>query len=130
VDDDPDVLWITAEDLRGVGYVVAEAESGRAALTLLEREDPCDLMVVDLVMPGLSGMDTARLARRSRPDLKVLLCSGYADLSGFEGDIGNDVLLKKPFKPETLAEAVRTALDRASHSEGNNVVRLRRGEQS
>lgn len=130
VDDDPDVLWITAEDLRGVGYVVAEAESGRAALALLEREDPCDLMVVDLVMPGLSGMDTARLARRSRPDLKVLFCSGYADLSGFEGDIGNDVLLKKPFKPETLAEAVRAALDRAFHREGDNVVRLRRGEQS
>src|SRR5207249_4321043 len=43
VDDDPDVLWITAEDLREVGYIVAEAESGRAGLRLLERGDPCDL---------------------------------------------------------------------------------------
>jgi signal transduction histidine kinase/CheY-like chemotaxis protein len=130
VDDDPDVLWITAEDLREVGYVVAEAESGRAALTLLERDGPCDLMVVDLMMPGLSGIDTVRLARRSRPDLKVLFTSGYADLSRLEKDIGKDVLVKKPFKPEILAEAVRTALERAPHSEGDNVVRLRRGEPS
>jgi CheY-like chemotaxis protein len=130
VDDDPDVRWITAEDLRQIGYVVAEADSGRTALTILERGDPCDLMVVDLAMPGLSGMDTARLARRTRPDLKVLFSSGYADMSRVEEDIGNEVLLKKPFKPDTLAEAVRTALQRASQSEIDNVVPLRRGEQS
>src|SRR5499425_394832 len=69
VDDDPDVRWITAEDLRERGYVVAEADSGRAALTILERNDPCDLMIVDLVMTGLSGADTARLARLTRPNL-------------------------------------------------------------
>jgi signal transduction histidine kinase/ActR/RegA family two-component response regulator len=131
VDDDPDVRWITAEDLREIGYVVAEADSGRAALTLLERDEPCDLMVVDLVMPGLLGMDTVRLARRTRPHLKVLFSSGYADISRFEGEIGNEVLLKKPFRPETLAEAVRTALQRTPQDGGvDNVVPLRRGEQT
>jgi CheY-like chemotaxis protein len=69
-------------------------------------------MVLDLTMPGLSGLDTLRLARRRRPDLKVLLASGYADMSRFEGNLGQDVLLKKPFKLETLAEAVRMALQR------------------
>ncbi len=105
VDDDPDVRWITAEDLREIGYVVTEADSGRAALTYLERNDPCDLAVVDLAMPGLSGLDTVRLARRTRPNLKVLFSSGYADMSKFEGDLGNEVLLRKPFGPDTLAEA-------------------------
>ena len=106
VDDDPDVRWITSEDLREIGYLVTEADSGRAALAILERGDPCDLMIADLVMTGLTGVDTVRLARRTRPDLKVLFCSGYADMSRFEKDIGNETLLRKPFRPDTLAEAV------------------------
>src|SRR5262249_58977555 len=72
VDDDPDVRWITAEEFREIGYTVTEADSGRAALAMLERDEPCDLMVVDLMMPGLSGTDTVRLARRTRPALKAL----------------------------------------------------------
>jgi signal transduction histidine kinase/CheY-like chemotaxis protein len=125
VDDDPDVRWITSEDLREIGYVVTEADSGRAALTILERGDPCDLMIADLVMTGLTGVDTVRLARRTRPDLKVLFCSGYADMSRFEEDIGNETLLKKPFRPDTLAEAVHTALQRAAQVAIDNVVQLR-----
>ena len=85
-------------------------------------------MVTDLVMPGLSGLDTLRLARRTRPDLKVLFASGYADLSRFGGNLNNDALLKKPFKRETLAEAVRTALQRVSYDEPDNVVPLRRDQ--
>jgi CheY-like chemotaxis protein len=124
VDDDPDVRWITSEDLREIGYIVTEADSGRAALTILERGDPCDLLIADLVMTGLTGVDTVRLARRTRPDLKVLFCSGYADMSRFEEDIGNETLLKKPFKPDILAVAVQTALQRAEGST-DNVVQLR-----
>src|SRR5262249_16620165 len=128
VDDDPDVRWIIAQDLEEIGYVVTEADSGRAALTMLERDARCDLMVADLVMPGLSGLDTLRLARRTRPDLKVLFASGYADLSRFGSDLGNHALLKKPFKLETLAQAVQTALQRVSSDEADNVVPLRRDQ--
>src|SRR6516162_1528100 len=96
VDDDTDVRWIIAQDLQEMGCVVMEAESGRAALAILERGTPCDLMVTDLVMPGLSGLDTLRLARRSRPDLKVLFASGYADLSRFWANLSHHALLKKP----------------------------------
>jgi two-component system cell cycle sensor histidine kinase/response regulator CckA len=109
--------------------VVTEADSGRAALTILERDTPCDLMVADLVMPGLSGLDTLRLARRTRPDLKVLFASGYADLSRFGDNLGGHSLLKKPFKPETLAEAVQTALQRVSAGEPDNIVPLRRDQK-
>jgi CheY-like chemotaxis protein len=128
VDDDPDVRWIIAQDLQELGHVVTEADSGRAALAILEQGTPCDLMVADLVMPGLSGLDTLRLARRTRPDLKVLFASGYADLSRFGGNLDNHSLLKKPFKSETLAEAVQTALHRASAGEPDNIVRLRRDQ--
>jgi len=82
VDDDPDVRWIAAECLRGTGHDVTEAGSGGAALTILERGEPFDLIVIDLAMPGLSGAETVRLARRTHPDLKALFCTGYAEVSG------------------------------------------------
>jgi signal transduction histidine kinase/ActR/RegA family two-component response regulator len=125
VDDDPDVRWIISEDLREIGYLVTEADSGRAALAILERGDPCDLMIADLVMNGLTGVDTVRLARRTRSDLKVLFCSGYADISRFEEDIVGETLLKKPFGPDTLAEAVHDALQRTIQGAVDNVVHLR-----
>jgi signal transduction histidine kinase len=106
VDDDAAVRWVTVECLRGAGYRVVEADSGRAALTLLKRDEPCDLVVMDHVMTGLSGQDTVRLARRGRPELKVLFLSGYATL----GEAGGDIWLQKPFKTQTLADAVSRAL--------------------
>ena len=98
-------------------------------MTILERGDPFDLLVMDLAMPGLSGAETVRLARRSRPGLKALFCTGYADVSRFEGDTGDDVLLRKPFGPDALIEAVQRALQRGPARGSGNVVPLRRGEQ-
>jgi signal transduction histidine kinase/CheY-like chemotaxis protein len=106
VDDDASVRWVTAECLREAGYRVVEADSGRAALTLLERDDPYELVIMDNVMPGLSGQDTVRLARRARPELKVLFLTGYAALR----EAGGDIWLQKPFKTQALAEAVLRAL--------------------
>src|SRR6202022_1973569 len=121
VDDDTDVRWIIAQDLQEMGCIVTEAESGRAALDILERNAPCDLMVTDLVMPELSGLDTLRLAHRSRPDLKVLFTSGYADLSRFGDNLRDHPLLRKPFKPETLAEAFQTGLPGVYSNEPPNL---------
>ena len=128
VDDDPDVRWVTAECLRGIGHDVMEARNGGSALTILERGDPFDLLVMDLAMPGLSGAETVRLARRTRPDLKALFCTGYADVSRFEDESGGDMLLKKPFGPDALIEAVQQALHRRPARGSGNVVQLRRGE--
>jgi hypothetical protein len=65
------------------------------------------------------------LAQRSRPDLKVLFTSGYADLLRFGDKLRNHPLLRKPFKPETLAAAVQTALRGVYSDEPHNVVLLR-----
>jgi signal transduction histidine kinase/CheY-like chemotaxis protein len=106
VDDDAAVRWVTVECLREAGHRVAEADSGSAALALLERDDRCDLVVMDHVMPGLSGKDTVRLARCARPELKVLFLSGYAAWE----EAGGDIWLQKPFKTQALAEAVTRVL--------------------
>jgi PAS domain S-box-containing protein len=128
VDDDPDVRWVAAECLRGIGHDVTEAHTGGSALTILERGEPFDLVVIDLAMPGLSGAETVRLARRTHPDLKALFCTGYADVSRFEAETGGDVLLRKPFGPDTLIDSVQRALQREPAREPGNVVPLRRGE--
>jgi signal transduction histidine kinase len=122
VDDDPDVRWVIAQDLKEMGCIVTEAESGRAALTILEGKARCDLVIVDLLMPGLSGLDTLRLARRSRPELKVLFTSGYADLSRFGDNLRDYPLLQKPFTLESLAEMVQTVLQGISSDKPDCVV--------
>jgi two-component system cell cycle sensor histidine kinase/response regulator CckA len=71
---------------------------------------PDEPLVMDVVMPGLSGPDTVRLARRTRSDLKVLFVTGYADTSESADKDSADPLIMKPFKPTILAEAVRNAL--------------------
>ena len=109
VDDDPAVRWVTVECLREMGHLVAEADSGQSALTILERGDPFDLVIMDVVMPGLSGPDTVRLARRTRSDLKVLFVTGYADTSEPAGKDSPDPLIMKPFSPAIFAAAVRNA---------------------
>ena len=129
MDDDPDVRWVTAECLRGSGHHVSEARSGSTALAMLDRGDLCDLLVMDLAMPGLSGAETVRLARRTRPNLKALFCTGYANVLRFESETGRDVLLRKPFAPDALIEAVQRALQRNTTRGSGNVVPLRRGEQ-
>jgi signal transduction histidine kinase len=110
VDDDPAVRWVTVECLREMGHVVAEADSGQSALTLLERGDPFDLLIIDVVMPGLSGPETVRLARQARSDLKVIFVTGYADISESASKDSPDALIMKPFKPTILAETVWNAL--------------------
>jgi CheY-like chemotaxis protein len=124
VDDDAAVRWVTVECLREIGHFVAEADSGRAALAILERGDPCDLIVMDQLMAGLLGTETVRLARITRPELKVLFVTGYADK--FELEEGSDPLIMKPFKPASLAEAVRNALREPSRNGADNIVPLPR----
>ena len=126
VDDDPRVRWVTVECLREVGHFVAEADSGRSVLTILGRGDPCDLVVIDQLMPGLLGTETVRLARLRRPELKVLFVTGYADK--FEPEMTSDPLIMKPFKRGTLAEAIGSALRREQYNETGNVVPLSRPE--
>ena len=126
VDDDAAVRSVIVECLREIGHFVAEADSGRTALAILERSAPCDLVVIDQLMPGLLGTETVRLARLRRPELKVLFVTGYADK--FEPEMTSDPLIMKPFKRGTLAEAIGSALRREQYNETGNVVPLSRPE--
>lgn len=117
VDDEEIVRLLVARALTEAGFSVVEAGHGGAALALLESGSyDFDLVVCDLVMPGLNGHDLARWLGANRPDLPILLISGYPlpyleahDL--YDPDLP---LLRKPFLPSRLLEAVRETLRPAS----------------
>ncbi|MGH7053706.1 MAG: PAS domain S-box protein [Stellaceae bacterium] len=122
VDDDDDVREIAVQMLRQAGYGVAEAASGHAALAALARGESCDLLVIDMVMPGLNGLDTVRRARERRPQLKALFMTGYADAAADLATAG--AMIRKPFRLAELEDAVRRTLN-AAPDPAANVVALR-----
>ncbi len=114
VEDDSAVRELTSAILRRYGYTVLVANDATEALAITRGPDaPCvDLLVTDVVMPGLSGRELAELLTASRPDLLVLYVSGYTD----DQIVRHGVLepgvafLPKPFTPEALARRVRDIL--------------------
>ncbi|QUD86875.1 ATP-binding protein [Phenylobacterium montanum] len=112
VEDDEGVRTLTESLLEECGYRVLSAENGPEALAILKRGDQITLMLSDVVMPGgMSGVDLAVLASRLRPELPILLATGYAAGRLAELAPGNDwPVLRKPFHLEELAEAIREAL--------------------
>ncbi len=113
VEDQAEVRHLAMEVLESCGYKVLGAASGPDALQLCEiYTGPVDLMVTDVVMPGMTGPELAKALAALRPRMKVLFMSGYADkLIGGEGElVGNMAYLQKPFSPHSLAAKVRETL--------------------
>ena len=113
VDDDADVRVTTALLLRRMGYRVTEAGNAEAALTALELDPGIDLLLTDVIMPGVSGPELARKAVQKRADLPVVFFSGYADPEAIVGSIPLSRLLRKPFRPTDLVALIETALAEA-----------------
>ncbi len=115
VEDESSVRGLVGGLLRDKGYRVLEAENGVRALEIwATRGDAVDLLLSDMVMPGgVSGLDLARQFKQERPELKVLLTSGYSDESlgiDFSTMDGID-FMSKPYHPDQLARRVRSCLD-------------------
>ena len=102
------------EFLRGLGYKVLVASNGPEALTVAMEHPHIDLLLTDIVMPKMSGTELSQVLRSLRPDLKVILMSGYAedDLSRSGVQQPYTSLLQKPFGLSTLAQRVREAIDK------------------
>jgi PAS domain S-box-containing protein len=113
VDDEELVRLSTADMLLDLGYQVTEASSAEEAIRLLEEGLAPSLMVTDHLMPGMNGADLVRLVRTRRPNLPVLIVSGYAEAEGVAPDI---VRLTKPFRKAELAESLSGLLTSAAQS--------------
>jgi signal transduction histidine kinase/CheY-like chemotaxis protein len=107
-DDDPGVLTFVAAVLRDNGHLVWEANAPAEALVIIERERP-ELLVIDYAMSGMNGLTAIDRARSRRPDLRVILMSGHADVLR-PGGVSGIPLLAKPFKIADLRERITEVL--------------------
>ena len=113
VEDDDQVREVTLNRMEGLGYSVLPAKTGAEAIELLKSGEPAALVLSDVVMPGsLSGYDVASWVRRERPDVKVLLTSGFSEKMRQDDDetIRRLKVLGKPYSRAQLGVAVRDAL--------------------
>jgi PAS domain S-box-containing protein len=114
VEDDPLVRKVTVRSLEAAGYQVIAAGNGREALEIAANEEVSfDLLLTDLIMPGLNGIQVADAMRHDHPGLRVLYMSGYAyDVIAKAGVLDPGIeILRKPFLASRLQERVRRALD-------------------
>jgi hypothetical protein len=98
--------------LESLGYAVLQARTGPEAIKLLESGEPVALVFSDIVMPGkMTGYDVAEWIRSKRPDLKVVLTSGYSNMPLAPSEAIREVgVLGKPYTREQLAHVFRQAL--------------------
>lgn len=114
VEDDDTLRKLAAEVLAVYGYRVLEASNGGSALLICERHpEPIHLLITDVVMPEMGGVETAERLGRIRPDMKVLFMSGYTNNTiVHQGVMEADVnFIQKPFSPADLARKIRSVLD-------------------
>jgi PAS domain S-box-containing protein len=114
VEDQPGVRKFTANVLRDLGYRVLEAESGAGALEIsAAHEGPVDLILTDLIMPGMNGLALAERIQPQRPQARILYMTAYAGDVLEERGVAHEGLdcLQKPFHPDELARKVREVLD-------------------
>ena len=114
VEDDPVLRELARRVLTGAGYTVGVAKDPEEAIAhLANKAEPLDLLVTDVMMPGMNGRDLASRLRESRPDLPVIFMSGYAGEVSDRHTLDGDPLLGKPFSPASLVSRVRAVLDRS-----------------
>jgi CheY-like chemotaxis protein len=106
VDDDPEVRAIVAEFLEDFGYQVLQADGGAQALDLLSGSPDLRMIITDIRMPEMSGIELANVATARHGELKIILISGY-----FVSQPVERRFLRKPFRMKELEAAVREELD-------------------
>lgn len=114
VDDEKMILDVTRELLKSLGYQVYVAQSGKEAIDVFtEKQDQINLVIMDMVLPGMSGKKIFDRLREINPDVRVLLVSGYS-IDGEAEQIqarGCKGFLPKPFRIAELAQKIREVLN-------------------
>jgi PAS domain S-box-containing protein len=109
IDDDPDVRAFIVATLEDLGYRVRQASDGHEGLQEIARERP-DLVIVDFIMPGLTGAEVANRILAKQPKQPILFVSGYSETDAVKRVAPGAPLLAKPFRADALDKAVRSAI--------------------
>jgi response regulator RpfG family c-di-GMP phosphodiesterase len=132
VDDEPAILSALRRLFRPLGYRILMAESGDAALEILDRE-PVDLVLSDMRMPGMNGAQLQQLVRERRPDVARLLLTGYSDIGSTIAAINQGEIqryIAKPWDDQELLLAVREGLERRRLERENRALQALTAEQN
>jgi CheY-like chemotaxis protein len=108
VDDDSLIASSTKLLLEAIGHSVIDVASAESAIEVLERNAPVDLIMTDYAMPGMTGLELASYVRRFRPELPVLLVTGFADLPN--APLPSVARLSKPYRQAQLEEKLASLL--------------------
>lgn len=114
VDDDSAILEMSEQLLELMGYQVTLASSGQEAMDLIHnRCDSFDMVITDMTMPGMNGIELAQEIKKICPDLPIILCSGYTDVVEEDNvpDTGIGAFITKPMGRNELSETIRRLLD-------------------
>ena len=122
-DDDRDVRELLVSCLDSLGYRVLAASSGLLAVEMIEKNSSIELLMVDIAMPEMNGIEVARVVAAKRPDLPIVYMTGYIGSSKLEG-VEQQRLMKKPFTVAELTKQVEEALA-PGNPKGSNVVSMR-----
>jgi len=111
VEDSSGLRQVLVRQLSAAGYRVLQAENATMALDALESDEAIDLLLTDIVMPGMNGHDLANRAVALRPRLKTLLTSGFSDMANGGAAVATPTrILRKPYRREELLRLVQEAL--------------------
>jgi PAS domain S-box-containing protein len=110
VEDDAGVRAITDRILQRMGYKVLVADLPRTAITICEQHNgPIELMLTDMVMPGMNGQELAKRLKERRPEMRIIFMSGYTEDELIRNMLGDERVefIQKPFEPDALARLIR-----------------------
>ena len=123
IDDEPKIVEICQDYLKAAGFEVVTAGDGLKGLAAARREKP-DLIVLDLMMPGMDGLDVCRTLRREGNTPIIMLTARVEESDKLVGlELGADDYITKPFSPRELAARVRVVLRRAGGDPTSEVIR-------
>ncbi len=124
VDDEPQIVEICRDYLKAAGYDTVTANNGAQGLSLARREKP-DLIVLDLMMPEMDGLDVCRTIRRESDVPIIMLTARVEETDKLIGlELGADDYITKPFSPRELVARIRVVLRRVTNTSESDVIRV------
>jgi len=113
IDDEPDILRVLSMSLRADGYEVFTAENGAAGLETFEKENP-DIVITDIKMPGMDGIELLEMIKNEDPDVEVIMITGHGDMNLAIQSFRDDAVdfITKPINVTALQTAIHRAKER------------------
>ncbi len=128
IDDEPNVLWFIATLCQPMGYMTITAGGGMEGLKIIqEYGDKIDLVLLDLKMPGMGGLEVLKSIRKYRPAMSVIVITGYGDRRQECEALGIDAFITKPYELKELYQQIERVVEKRSFD--RNKVQIPEGQQ-